>query len=211
MRLAFLSFSLTMAQTSSPMSKTLVENDLILWNNSIHNLNPTEAPASPWLFDYEMSTLLVLHLPNPTEIHLSQLTLIFCALLDIHDSYWSSDSPHLANIKQRTHLSLYHNLLRSQVEMDLLNQNLENPEKVRMPEMMSPWVDRTIFLYPHDNIGREAWEEHVYSVSSKKLEGRINFSLTLNSDHLLIPSGPQGIAVAQCPGSYWFYDQASTT
>jgi hypothetical protein len=98
------------------------------------------------------------------------------------------------------------------VEMDLLNQHLENPEEVKMmPEMMSPWVDRTIFLYSHDNLGREAWEEHVYSVASKKLEGRIKSSLTLNSDHVLIPSGPQGITVAQCPRSYWFYDQASTT
>jgi hypothetical protein len=154
--------------TTSP-----AEKDFILWKSSVC-INPQEALPSPWLFDYDSSTLLVLHLPNPTAIQLCQMTFTFCALLDIHNSYWSCDSPHLGEIKQLSQISLYHARLKSSVEADLLLQHQKDADKVMLPEVMSPWVDRTIFLFPHDDDGRKAFGKYNHTVSSTKLQGRMN-------------------------------------
>lgn len=158
---------------ASPMSKTSAENDdALLWRNSLC-INPTEELPCPWLFDYVRSTLVILHQPNPTEIQLSKLILVFCALLDLHTSYWNTDSPDISEIEQHCQLTVYHHRLKSYVQKDLLRQHQEKPDAVQIPEMMSPWIQRTIMLYPHDDQGREAYENHNCHVLPRNLEGRI--------------------------------------
>jgi hypothetical protein len=155
------------------MSRTSAEtNDVLLWNNSLC-INPMEALPCPWLFDHKGSTLLILHLPNPTQIQLSKLAHVFCSLLDLHTSYWSSDSSDISEIEQHSQLAIYHSRLKSYVEKDLLQQHRENADNILMPEVMSPWIQRTIMLYPHDDKGRKEYENHNCNGSSKRLEGRI--------------------------------------
>lgn len=155
------------------MSGTWAQNDAMLWNNKVH-MNPMESFPSPWLFSQEESTLFILHKPNPTEIRLSQRTLTFCALLDLHNFYWSSDSPSVAKMQQYSQLALYHSRLKSSVEADLLHQHRKDADAVKMPEVMGPWIQRTIMLCGHDDHGRKAFEKNKHDVLSRTPEGKIN-------------------------------------
>lgn len=157
------------------MSETWAKNDAMHWNNSTH-MNPMQCNPSTWLFSQEESTLLILHKPNPTKIWLSQCILIFCTLLDLHNFYWSSDSPNVVKMEQHSQLTIYHTQLKSSVEADLLCQHRKDADAVKMPEVMGPWIQQTIMLYGHNDHGHNAFEKNKISVFPRTLEGMINSS-----------------------------------
>lgn len=163
-------------QSSSLSMASVMDVDATLWKDSCH-INPMETLPSPWLFNLEQSTLLILCSPNPTRIQLPKLALVFCALLDIHTSYWGTDSPDVLEIQEHTKLAIYHNKLKRHIEAKLLLQNelLDKDDVIEMPEVMGPWIQRTVTLFSHDDDGHKEFAKHKFNFSLKKPEGMIHY------------------------------------
>jgi hypothetical protein len=136
------------------MSKTSAVEDDLLWRNSSLSINPTKSLPSIWLFNDQQSTLSILCQPNPTVLQLPQLTLLFLALLDLHTCYFGCESEGILGIEQHTQLTIYHNCLQSSVEANLL-QHANSVHPIAIPDIMMPWIQRTMLCYGHDDRGRK--------------------------------------------------------
>lgn len=134
-----------------------MDQDLELWHNSCKT-SPVNDSASLWLFNHNAHTLFILQSPAPIEIPLTKRCFLDCALLALHDCYWSSDSKDLKNIKLTKQLKIYHSRLRSLVEKDLLQQyNHRQHGNIKTPALLGPWVQRTLYLYGHHKQDRESY------------------------------------------------------
>jgi hypothetical protein len=79
-------------------------------------------------------------------------------------------------MEQYAQLTIYHTQLKSSVEADLFHQHGKDADAVKMPEVMGPWIQRTILLYGHDDRGRKAFEKNKIGLFPRTLEGMINSS-----------------------------------
>jgi hypothetical protein len=140
------------------MSTTMITKDHQLWSHN-DSMNPKESSALLWLFNRKETTLFILHPSNPTTIKLSTHALLDCALLDTHDAYWSSNADDIPLIKEHSKLQIYHARLRSLVERDLLQQHGKSQGPLKTPAVLHPWIQRTVWLYGHDEHGRKSFAE----------------------------------------------------
>ena len=118
-----------------------------------------EDPPSLWLFNSTESTLFILRSPNPATIKLSTRAFLDCSLIDLHEAYWSGNSNDLLRIKERSKLQNYHARLRSLVERDLLHEHERSKNALNTPRVLLPWIQRTVWLYGHDEHGRKSFQE----------------------------------------------------
>lgn len=160
-------------------------DDLELWKSSA-SMSEAHPISSLWLFDPNNNAIFISKsAKNTTKIQLSRHSLLDCVLLDLHNSYWSTNP---RNTPLAWQLKSYHSHLRFLVEKDLIHQHHNHPDNVQTPTLMKSWVQRTLCLYGHHEDGRRTYEEsNLPDLSDHESEGYLLLSGFLTNHYVKLP------------------------
>lgn len=134
------------------MMRDAFSEDLDLWKNSL-SVSPTEC-TSAWIFHDSTS----LHICSPETIYFikaNKPTLSAIAIFDVFYTFWEIESQPNADADANTQrLRSYHQSLRRQILHALLRSKDPRQE---LDTVLQPWLMRTLCLYSHDSLSREAF------------------------------------------------------